>query len=365
MNSFPEDIKDLLEDYGLGVFGSSSDWGIFIHSIPIEPVRCIHVAAPGGAVNALSFDRARHPIEVCPVGVRVRGYTSTEAMTRLTAIAARLESLRNVVINGAKYLTFIADAPPFIEVAHQDFAIATGSYIVSRKTNAWECPQGLALWYSATKTGDFQTATIVPDFSLSSADATIVGDAVCDGSSFTFDGTGDRLLVSSNFKQILKRAEGTISMWVYPDGTTSSVLFQIDEGGTTDELIVAYSIDADGRISVKRTVAGTTYGARGSIVLTPSDWNHVLIRFPGASSEVEIYVDNVKGTNTPLDSGTLTGFTSVMSASDIDKLVVGAHCKSDGTYDRHFDGQLDEVMAFFRVLTASQVSGLYANDYAK
>jgi len=67
------DIATVLEDSGIGVFASSSDWGIYVHKEPTDPINCITIYdLDGSAANTLQEKTAEYYL--FQVRVRCSGF---------------------------------------------------------------------------------------------------------------------------------------------------------------------------------------------------------------------------------------------------------------------------------------------------
>lgn len=107
MNSVAVDIKEMLATGGIGTFGSSSDWGIFISQEPPGgdgdgPHRCITIYENGGIPeDSLNGDE----VDNFSIQIRVRsergGYT--DAYNKLKEIVDLLNQKKNTVEGSTRY----------------------------------------------------------------------------------------------------------------------------------------------------------------------------------------------------------------------------------------------------------------------
>ncbi len=95
-----EGIKDLLVAAGVGVFGASSGWGIFIAKEPEKPDSAVTIFTTGGPPPD-----PRYLLNYPSFQVRVRGNVNgyQEARTKIDACTDVLWGLPSQVINGDQW----------------------------------------------------------------------------------------------------------------------------------------------------------------------------------------------------------------------------------------------------------------------
>ncbi len=134
----------------------------------------------------------------------------------------------------------------------------------------------------------------------------------------------------------------TFSLWAYYRGTGSSVL---SKDGSTDTT-GAYNLYVSSRVKYEtNNKFPTVYTPTGSISL--NKWYHVAVTFDNsASPKMRIYIDGVERTS---------GSPPAPSSLSTD-LLIGKRGKASSPY--WFNGLIDDVRIYGRVLNADEVRGL-------
>jgi len=149
----------------------------------------------------------------------------------------------------------------------------------------------------------------------------------------------------------------TIDLWVKPDvinkfqQVVSKGDFKNTAGEFTYFLLIATAAvaTADGTIRFGIELGGAGDFVDSTIPISAGTFTHVAATFDPVSDAVKIYLDGVeKG------SGTITG----APPSTPDALFIGALKNVGGTLNQ-FDGVLDEVEIFDRVLTAGEIKDIF------
>jgi len=165
---------------------------------------------------------------------------------------------------------------------------------------------------------------------------------------------GDKSRLSLGVKNY-NRSSGTVAMWVK---TTS------DKGGT---VFAQYPSDFD-RF---RIYAGDTVGALGghestevfyieeklsSLRVDKRQWHHVVMSYDFNKCIFSLFVNGIE-----VDKATLK---KIKTPASVGELVLGCNKDFDytGHYGDYFQGLLDEVMIFNRVLSPSEVKVIYRSQ---
>ena len=103
MNPCSEVIKDLLVTGGVGTFGATTGWGIFMAEEPVSPDTCITVYDVQAGPPQFFADTALNPIEGASPQVRVRALGYLAGITKIEACRDAIR-LVNTEIGGVRYL---------------------------------------------------------------------------------------------------------------------------------------------------------------------------------------------------------------------------------------------------------------------
>lgn len=148
----------------------------------------------------------------------------------------------------------------------------------------------------------------------------------------------------------------SFSFWIKPDSVVGDH-FIISKGdwntGTRD---IAYSVWTDGYLRFRYSDDGTLnsghnisyYSSSGAI--SAGSWQHVVITWTASTKTCLMYVNGSKQTA----AGAGTGGTSINNSSD--QFDMGRRLFSTPS---HWDGLLDEVGIWSKILSDSEVSDLY------
>ena len=175
---------------------------------------------------------------------------------------------------------------------------------------------------------------------------------------YDFDGTNDDI----DFGDVLdfERTDAfSISAWVNPDTDKYQFIYG-KIGGSSPYRGYAVVLLATGKVNVQIINTNPTNQIStdsDTTILASSGWNHVVVTYDGSSNEsgVKIYING--------SSSTKTVGTDSLSAtiSNTDSAFFGSQA-GGGAY---FDGTIDEVGIWSRVLTPDEISDLYSSGSAK
>ncbi|MFT5579272.1 MAG: MSHA biogenesis protein MshQ [Paraglaciecola psychrophila] len=197
----------------------------------------------------------------------------------------------------------------------------------------------------------------VADSSSNALDGTSIGNTttitagqVCRAG--TFDGSGDYIDVVGLHSYLNTTA--SLSFWINSDQLGSGSVWSapgvigVEERGGGDDIFWGY-IDASGRIRIQK---GNGSSATSSTVVSDSSWHHVVMTRDSASGAVQVFVDGALEDS----KSSATGDVSTIFSS------IG---RIENSYSSEsFSGKLDEVLIFDSVISASDVSTIYANQLA-
>ena len=165
---------------------------------------------------------------------------------------------------------------------------------------------------------------------------------------FSLDGVNDYVSISPTFGSIFSNnaSAHTYSAWIYPTNVTDNYNWIFQNGSGTKGTSMVINLDRLGFFFDGGNALVTT-----TSVITVNAWNHVICVYNGAS-QVKFYVNgNLVGTSTAswTDAG---GATSTF---------IGSY--AGAAY--FFNGSIDEVGAWSRAITATEVTELYNSGSGK
>jgi hypothetical protein len=163
-------------------------------------------------------------------------------------------------------------------------------------------------------------------------------------SAYLFDGTNDFISIPSS--QINGLTAISISIWVYPTniGKIYSSFFMSRGSGTN---IIGFAFNAtNGAIRVY-LAGGTDYIDGGLVYLENNVWCHVMLTWSPVDG-FKIYKNNA-----------VTASKTSVSASIIvdDVIKLGA---DDGIADRWYDGKIDNLRIYDKIISTAQRLALYS-----
>ena len=173
------------------------------------------------------------------------------------------------------------------------------------------------------------------------------------GKALGFDGVSDYINFSSGIPQINESTTVTVAAWIKPENKTTlkDIIVMRNAGENLGKRFFLQSYST-GVFYAQTTGGGSSVISTTDIVL--GEWYHVVAVLNGQN--LKIYVNgNLDGENV-----NLTPVTNIT----VDILTIGA---GEGyAASRVFDGDIDEVIIFNRVLSTDEVSALYnAGSYSR
>lgn len=134
---------------------------------------------------------------------------------------------------------------------------------------------------------------------------------------------------------------GDNTMWLAP-GITG-----VEQAGGGNDVFWGW-LDASGHIGILK---GNTAGAKSTNSINNDTWNHIVLTRDSSNGSVQVYVNGVLNQTATSESGDVTtAFSRLGSIEDT------------GGTPTYFNGSLDEVKVFRRVLTSDEVTAIYTND---
>ncbi|MDM5264393.1 DUF5011 domain-containing protein [Sulfurovum sp. XTW-4] len=223
-------------------------------------------------------------------------------------------------------------------------------------------------WYAALNgevhhwSLDENTGTIFLD-AMGSADGTCTGNCpspsagIKDGAQL-FDGTTEVNITETATFDMPADANFTIELWVQTtdsgalkvmigrdDGTTTSLHWWIGMESTGEVLFTLQ--DRDGVGAAYPTIKSTT-------PINDGDWHHIAAVRDGSTGDTILYVDG--------SAEASYNFTSTGGFAASTPVTIG-YFINDGSAGFYFDGVLDEIFVYNRVLSATEIQAHY-NDSA-
>lgn len=142
-------------------------------------------------------------------------------------------------------------------------------------------------------------------------------------------------------------------------GTAFTVAFWMKTSATGGQIIhKIYSLEGweveliSNKVRAYFQKPNTDYRGRLSTAdLNNNAWRHIVYTYNGTTATLLLYVDGSPDTGTPDSGGTPTSVTSVGS------VMIGANA----TPTNYFNGAIDDVRLWTRILSAAEVTDLYTN----
>jgi hypothetical protein len=184
----------------------------------------------------------------------------------------------------------------------------------------------------------------------------IVGTAGAQaGNAVAFDGINDFIGVGQNLATTLG-GTATLATWIRTSQTGNNTFWQapgitgVEESGAGNDVFWGW-IDASGRIGIQ---AGNAAGAKSANPINDNQWHHVAFTRDSATGQVRVYVDGVLSGSAVSEPGLkTTPFTSIGRIQD----TAGTHA--------YFEGRLDELQMFDRVLTQAEIQALRTTNVVR
>ena len=177
------------------------------------------------------------------------------------------------------------------------------------------------------------------------------------GTALNFDGSDDHIDIPNSFGLFDGTSAFSLSLWAKPDSLPSSDDWQnapmlINFRGENSFFMTL----ADGSSTPDRVGARGNYSGSGwttvveSNPLTVGDWVHLVVTYDPASGY------------TLYENGSSLDTSSMTETINVDNSQNNIGADDDSGTDRFFDGALDDIRIYDRVLSPSEVSTLHAYD---
>src|SRR5437773_6933608 len=153
-------------------------------------------------------------------------------------------------------------------------------------------------------------------------------------------GTGSTLNFTGSF---------SLAAWIYPitlGGGSAGVIADRRTTGNTVGYSFRFTTSGTGLTFILNAAAGSDQVASNSSVITLNVWQHVVVTYNTTGKAVNFYVNAV---------GAGSGTTSTDPLTNSGSFYIG----NREDLSRGFNGYIDEVRAYSRVLTSADVSTLY------
>ena len=169
----------------------------------------------------------------------------------------------------------------------------------------------------------------------------------------TFDGSND--YVSASGINTYLRTSSSLSFWIKTTQTGNNIDYiapgvtGVEQAGGTDDIFWGF-LDASGHIGINK---GDGAQAKSTTSINDGNWHHIVHTRDASSGEVRVYVNGSlehSATSRTGDVGNV--FSSIGRIEDT------------GGTPTYLQGQLDEVLIFSSVISASYVSSIYTNQNA-
>ena len=165
------------------------------------------------------------------------------------------------------------------------------------------------------------------------------------GNGFSLDGINDSV---TGVHMLADATSFTVSAWINGDSYASaSGIYKTSGAGNSPIELVWFSVQSEKLYLQMRGNSGALVTAGGVTTLTAGTWYHVVATYDSSDESIEIFVDTVTaGTNT---------YTGI-SWSNVDEAAIG---EITGSSPFEFDGVIDEVGIWNRVLSGAEITELY------
>lgn len=181
---------------------------------------------------------------------------------------------------------------------------------------------------------------------------TVSSGKLCRGT--TFNGT-DQYVSAPGIATYLQNT-ASLSFWIKTTQAGNNTDWQapgitgVEQSGGLDDIFWGW-IDASGKIGLNAKGDGTQ--AKSTIAVNDGTWRHVVLTRNAASGALQIYINGVLNASGTGGTGTIgTSFSSIGKIEDT------------GGTPTYFNGSLDEIKIFDRVLSGSDIAAIYANESA-
>lgn len=189
---------------------------------------------------------------------------------------------------------------------------------------------------------------------LTDGPATTIGRI---GQALYFDGTDDRVVVTSASNITGGSGSKTFSAWVktdsFPDNEASTYISKMYNA---TEVAYSQGIGKNGQLSFQTTNGVNFHAYQTSAgAVSTSTWNHIAFTYTwGTGSTAQFYVNGA-----PVAGSWTFGDGNVSFVDNANNLEFGRLGYNSPIYYRWLRGKLDEVRIYNRILTAGEINQLY------
>jgi hypothetical protein len=244
----------------------------------------------------------------------------------------------------------------FINVTASDSANNISTFI------DWN--NSLISWWRMDDVNQTGKGALVQDYMNRNNGTSIADAAQTDagyfGKGFEFDGSGDKINMSSNY-MVDNLSQITVSAWIYPksegENDRAVIISKRDGGGGENDWSFNLAAGATNALTFDKGFddPGIVYRVGADNDVTLNQWQHVAVTWNGSGNDQGIHL-YVNGAETAYQDGNnVTGSPGDDSSRN---LVIGNQMNNVNTWD----GSIDDVMLFNRTLSSGEIASLYANQ---
>jgi Concanavalin A-like lectin/glucanases superfamily/Secretion system C-terminal sorting domain len=199
----------------------------------------------------------------------------------------------------------------------------------------------------------------------------------CPNYAYNFELLDESLIsLGDNFDAIFSAADSSwsISMWFKLDDQNNDFApminkySHVDCGAEQRQFILRMSVDNEIEFFYNSTLQWQNYtSVRGSTIISDTKWHHVVATYDGSDdssqglNRVQIYLDDLlENTYLAASGGTLSDIPNGTAYLGIGARLndVGNYCAISGQ-NHLWDGALDDIRIYNRILTSTEVSTLF------
>ncbi|WP_293750997.1 DUF2341 domain-containing protein [uncultured Paraglaciecola sp.] len=195
----------------------------------------------------------------------------------------------------------------------------------------------------------------VDDNSTSNFDGRRIGDTttitegqVCRAG--TFDGTGD--YINADGIDSTLNSTASLSFWIKTTQSGNNAawaapgILGIEQRRGSNDIFWGY-LDASGHMRIQK---GSSSSAQSSTAVNDDVWHHIVLTWDSTSGNTQVFVDGNLESSVRSSAGDVSNTFSSIG-------------RIEGSFSReNFNGQLDELLVFNLLLSASDVSAIYTNQ---
>jgi len=201
------------------------------------------------------------------------------------------------------------------------------------------------------------SGTTSEDLSGNNNDGTLNGGVTTNvtgilNEAYRFDGINDYVEITDSSGTLPQNEDFTVSAWVKGSETGATNIVGRQSGSNFNGWYLGTDNSPAGHARLLVRGTSSNIELESGVDVSDNSWHHVVGTYDKSTNEAKIYVDGSLANSTTTDPGDFTGSSNV---------IVGA--REDNS--RHYDGDIDEVGIWNRVLSSSEVADLYNSGDAK